>query len=97
MRIYLVQGFTGEYDDACEWPVCAYDNIDDAEKHAIHAKFEADRIFELWKSDGQYGSIYPSDAKGKYSNAYDEGMKIDYTGTNYMVIDIELHKGFKKV
>lgn len=96
MKIYVVMGYTGEYDDECEWIVAAYEQMRCAEDRAIHAKAYADRIFDKWKSDGKYGSIFPSDAVGEYRNPYDEGMKVDYTGTTYMVVETELHRCFNE-
>lgn len=74
--IYVVMGQTGEYSDRSEWPVMAYTDKPSAEKHADDAMMEARRL----KADQEYGA----------KNKYDPNMSMDYTGTDYYVMDVPM-------
>lgn len=44
MKIYLVMGMTGEYEDRHTWPVAGYANKEEAEHHAKRAGERAKEI-----------------------------------------------------
>lgn len=80
MKIYLVQGTTGEYSDRTDWVVCAYRSKQKAEDHASKAMHRAMELFKSgWRS---YNS--------EEVNEFDPGMRIDYTGTEYTTFEVEL-------
>lgn len=83
MKIYIVEGSTGEYADRQNWLVKAYSSRDKADAHAQSA--------EKWIND--YG--VSEWRKQKYDanrdlNPYDPNMSVDYTGTSYYVIELDL-------
>jgi hypothetical protein len=80
MKIYIVQGSTGEYSDHIEWIVCAYKDEKKAQEHVVKAS-EAAR---------QYKIEYHKSRITPETNPYDPQFQMDYTGTNYTVIETEL-------
>jgi uncharacterized protein YfeS len=83
MEIYIVEGRTGEYSDFRKWIVCAYLDKNKAEERAKNA---GERAKELELEDFRYKK-YDEDAP---FNEFDEGMDMDYTGTEYIVYPIEV-------
>lgn len=85
MRIYIIQGATGEYSDRAEWLVGAFKNEDEAKKFVIEAE-EISRVHFI--------NYKASESKFKYSNNatshLDPQFKLDYTGTFYNIIETEL-------
>ena len=80
-KIYIVEGWTGEYSDHQEWPVAAYESEDMAKAHAEAAK--------RWylKNDCFNKRYSRNDEK---VNPFDPDMCIDYTGTDWTVYEITL-------
>jgi hypothetical protein len=81
VKIYIVYGTTGEYSDRSDWIVCAYENKKFAEDHVSKAMH---RAMEISK---KRMSLF--DLAGE-KNEFDPGMKMDYTGTEYTVLETEL-------
>lgn len=81
MRIYVVQGRTGEYGDKCEWNVKAFRTREQAMEFANNANKRAEEIFK--SSESKYGPY-------KGINEFDPFMVIDYTGTGYYYFELEL-------
>lgn len=79
MKIYIVEGTTGEYSDRSEWPVAAYADESLAQQHAEAAKrwYEEHDCFER-----HYDEIF--------QNPFDPFMHINYTGTDWTVYEVEL-------
>ncbi len=90
-KVYVVFGYTGEYSDRSEWPVCAYLDGSLAEEHAKRA------VEEALKIEGKRGSRYSMLSPLNGTNPYDPGMKMDYTGTWYDVVVTELRKAWPAV
>ena len=81
MKIYLVQGTTGEYSDRKDWTVCAYRSKEKAYDHASKAMRRAMKLHYMgWKSYDNNGEV----------NEFDSKMQIDYTGTEYTTEEVEL-------
>lgn len=81
MKIYVVFGKTGEYSDRMEWPVKAFKKKEKAERLVSEAEKHA-KIIEVTRKD-EYRvpeGINPLDPK----------MQMDYTGTSYYYIEVEL-------
>jgi hypothetical protein len=79
VKVYVVMGATGEYSDHRTWTVCAYQDKKRAEEHADLAKIEAHKIQkqdDYWACGGK--------------NIYDPKMQMQYTGTDYYTIDVDL-------
>jgi len=83
MRIFVVQGSTGEYSDRTDWVVCAYKSEAAAKEHVMKAEKRAKEIFAV--SQGHIWQPEPS------LNEFDPGMIMDYTGTfyTYTVTDLK--------
>ena len=87
MKIYIVEGSTGEYSDHCEWAVKAFVSEQKAKDLVTKASEVANEIFacsELDRSDIKYVDRW------KATNPFDLGMQMDYNGTRYKYYDIEL-------
>lgn len=70
-------GFAGEF----EWAVMAHLDKDAAVEHAANAERRANEIFAL--SDGRH---IPEGVV----NEFDAYMRMDYTGTHYLVYEVPL-------
>jgi hypothetical protein len=81
MKIYIVEGTTGEYSDRQDWTVCAYRSEKKAEDHVRNAMLRAKEI-EKSRED-QYHV-----AAGV--NEFDPDMRMDYTGTEHYTVECEL-------
>lgn len=78
-KLHVVQGTSGEYSDRREWIVCAYEDKAKAEAHAEAAK--------RWYQENDCHRL----RHGKdFSNPFDPGMQLDYTGTDWTVYEIPL-------
>jgi hypothetical protein len=80
MKIYIVNGATGEYSDQDDWVVCAYRDRALADAHVHDAMIRAK---EIEKSGSRY-------EQKKGENEFDPNMRMDYTGTKYYVVETEL-------
>lgn len=87
-KLFIVMGTTGEYSDRTEWPVVAYEDEEEAEKHVDAATRRAKEL-EVGR-----GSRY--ELSDKERSVYDPGMGMDYTGTDYYVLEVELHENVLK-
>jgi len=92
--IYIVMGSAGEYDDAREWAVIAYQNEAMAQQHMIAAQQEAQRINrELRELTGAY-EVWEEERRKKAalleSNIYDPTMQDGYPSASYFICEVEL-------
>lgn len=92
MKIYIVQGSTGEYSDHEEWLVKAFTTDIAARQFAEKCGEEYRRICIEFKNITGENTPYPGDIiHHKISpNAHDPNMHCDYTGVNYRVFECEL-------
>lgn len=81
-KIYIVFGTAGEYSDRYEWPIIAYRERKDAEKHVINATERARELYAMYRDD--YYSI-PQGA-----NQFDPDMSVSYAGTGYYFSEVDL-------
>lgn len=81
MKIYMVEGQTGEYSDHREWPVKAFVS----EKRA--ADFVLAVTAEYHRVGGENFRYYHGGAE---ANRLDPDMQVDYTGTTYSFYSVEL-------
>jgi len=91
--VYLVFGRTGEYSDANEWRVRAYEDEGEAE-HCVRRCTElAAAVFEV--RDGQYDDV-GTPAHTWWTKALeaakseDDSIQCDYTGTTYWLEKLTL-------
>jgi hypothetical protein len=82
MKIYIVLGSCGEYDDHCEWLVRAYTCRACAEKHVIYAN---KRTMELYK-EYQYPKLYHDQGED-----FDAKFQLHYD-TEYRIEEMELEE-----
>ncbi len=80
--IYVVMGTTGEYSDRTEWPVLAYLSKPQAEEHVEKASARARELFAL--RGGRYMTNNPE------VNEHDPSFTMDYTGTTYYVMPVNV-------
>lgn len=89
MNVYVVMGVTGEYSDRREWPVKAFLSQPRAEHLSDVATAEANRIQKERESVyGYYSAQVEEDPSLR--NKHDPNMKMQYTGTDYYVLTVEL-------
>ena len=79
MKIHVVMGTTGEYSDRIEWPVAAYADETMAIAHVVVASAEARKLYEA-----RHG------ADTALRTAADPNRSIDYTGTPYDIVEVDL-------
>lgn len=79
MKIFVVRGTTGEYSDRTEWPVKAFLSEKAAQELVIAATQRANEVF----TDRSYDRDIDK-------NQFDPDMRMDYTGTSYMIETVEL-------
>lgn len=79
MKIYVVMGVTGYYDDREEWPVVAFAKRNDAQIRVLQAKERADEICSQQHKRGV-----------NMVNEYDPRMKMEYPGTTYYIMEVDL-------
>jgi hypothetical protein len=86
--IHVVMGTTGEYSDRGEWPVRAYFDEGLAQAHVANAT-EAARVFYAERNAKPHNPDYrvPTGA-----NPYDPDMAMDYTGTTYYLLTVQLEE-----
>ena len=82
MKIYLVQGSTGEYDDYQTWLVCAWSTKTLARRHVVTL---TKRMSVL--GDG-IKDIFSKETESM--RTHDPHFSCDYTGTKYGVIEVEV-------
>ena len=79
VKIFLVEGSTGEYSDHIDWPVAAYYNEANAKNRVLQCQGRANALMaehndNFWKiPDG--------------ANEYDAKMRADYTGVRYSIVE----------
>ena len=98
MTIYVVMGSTGEYSDRSEWLVCAYTDKLLAEQHAFLAEkwaLETQKEYEA-NDDGTWKVSQDIDDK-KLFCPYDSQMHMDYTGTSYVALPVEVREALPEV
>ena len=87
MKIFVVNGTTGEYSDRTEWLVAAYTREEDAWKHVE----KATEYVQAWRSTHtRYETRCPP-------GPFDPNLQMDYTGTDYTYFEIELREEFVSV
>jgi hypothetical protein len=79
MKVHIVMGHTGEYEDHKAWPVAAYFDGRKARGHARRAERRAEEL----RPENRYG-------KPLGVNEHDPKMMMDYTGTTYGVMHVEV-------
>lgn len=84
MKIWIVEGSTGEYSDRTDWVVCAYRTEEQAQEHAWKAMLRAKELAKInWN--------HYKDKFKNVVNEYDLKMRLDYsTGTVYYHFECEL-------
>jgi hypothetical protein len=83
MKIYIVEGTTGDYSDRTDWVVCAFRSKKKAEDLAHKAMRRAKEI--------QISRPSRYDAP-KGENEFDAKMQMDYTGTEYYIVECDLRR-----
>jgi hypothetical protein len=88
MKVYIVMGTTGEYSDRSEWPVCGYQDKALATQHADQATLW---IVRMRGPNGRMKDVdWEKDLSLRGKSPWDKNIQIDYTGTDYYVIEVEM-------
>ena len=85
MKVYIVWGDTGQWEDYSDWIAGIFRNEDDAKEFCEKCKAFASYMMEpVWDEDAQesFPRYYNSEEYGK---GPDRRFNIDYTGTHYMI------------
>lgn len=98
MKIYILQGSTGEYSDRADWIVRAYKDKEQADSDRTKADYEAAEVknkIDEFESADYYYLISTERRKREESKirkglTVDPNCQIDYTGTTYWVKEVEL-------
>lgn len=90
MKIYVVQGSTGEYSDHREWLVCAFKEEQQAKNFVVQLTQEANTMLAKYKHRydwkcGKSGRMFDRELPPN-----DHFFDCDYTGFNYTYCDVEL-------
>jgi hypothetical protein len=89
-KVFVVVGNTGEYSDRTDWYVVAYRTEELAQAHVELAK--------KWYLENGGRELYkPSwGNRDKIKNPFDPNMQVDYTGTDWTVVEVELRDELPK-
>jgi hypothetical protein len=87
VKLWVVVGGTGEYSDRFEWFVCAYWDESTAQAHADEAMLAARDIQAQFGRYETHGARFDALAA---ANPWDPRLRMDYTGTDYHVDDVEV-------
>jgi hypothetical protein len=87
MKIYVVEGCTGEYDDYCNWPVKAFREEDNAKafEAALNNKAKELGISTKGTSWDKKGQAIVAEMQ-----KLDARVSVDYTGVQYSFYELEL-------
>ena len=80
-KVFIVMGTTGEYSDRSDWPVVAYTDGLKAQQHVEDAT-KAAKAIEVTR-ENRFDT--------EEVNEYDANMRMDYTGTDYFLYEVELN------
>ncbi len=81
IQVYVIMGSVGEYSNYQSWTVGAYQDKARANEHARLALDEAAKIQKERPN---------RHSKPTRPNPYDPYMSLDYTGTDYYVVAVDL-------
>jgi len=82
-KIYILQGSTGEYDEAIRWFIAAYLSKDDCERHRVLCRKDA-AIWERLRDS-------PYDSPDRGWSLYDPALKMDSNGTVYTITELPIN------
>ena len=80
MKVYIVIGSSGEYDDFQEWPVVVYSDRSKADEHARKAE----------KFDRGWRKNHPKASAEEYANPFDNTVTRSYYQNFYAVEEVEM-------
>ena len=96
MKVYIVSGFTGEYSDYTEWIAKAYIDEIKAKDYLTVLNNKLKEMDVFYDEDYELASVFKWNINDKKLLALDvstldERFKMDYTGTGYklMVVEVE--------
>lgn len=88
-KIFIIQGNTGKYSDRCDWLVKAFFSQERAQKHM---EFLNNKLKELELLEGFEGDWKKRSDNSKIMIQFDEGFHCDYTGSEYVLLTVELEE-----
>lgn len=90
MVVYIVHGWTGEYEDSREWIAGVFSSEEAAEKFAELCRADADYMVE--RVEDEYGILYPRYYNEEYKG-HDPAFSTDYPGIYYFISQHILREG----
>lgn len=84
-KVYVVMGTTGEYSDRNEWPVAAYMTEGQAAKRIVEQKRKAQEVRASGRDRHDTGWT-----EWSRNETGDPGFQMDYTGTDYFMMEVDL-------
>lgn len=93
MKAYIVKGHTGEYGDYSSWLVACYTDLERAVQHQNLANEWAKQLGGTNSGREPDAKFYESQLavrRGQIVCPYDPLFTIDYTGTQYTIVTIDL-------
>jgi len=88
-KVYIVTGQTGEYSDHQSWDVAAYTDEKQAQKH-VQLLETMCREHNVSEAHAKSGLFRWEDMVKPFFSELDPGFCVDYTGTWYVVNDVQL-------
>lgn len=95
-EVFVVMGATGEYSDRYEWPVRAF--LDEGKAQALVAAADEDarawlaRSADHWQQYMNFRELSETEKAELFP--HDPHFSMDYTGTSYYVMKVELEPPF---
>ena len=90
MKIYMVQGSAGEYEDYRTWLVKAFVSEKSAQDYSQKCAAEFRRIETEAKEKGTFFYDWEYEKYNISPNIYDPKMDMGYSGAQYDVVECEL-------
>ncbi len=84
MKIYVIIGWTGEYSDMSEWPVCWRSSLAEAEAVIVELQRQADEYARWLKTDDD-SDHYGRSGEQRRAAMLDPSFSCDYSGASYYV------------
>ena len=91
MKIYVIQGSTGEYSDHMEWPVCAFKDEQKAKDFIVQLTQEANAFMAQFSDSYEwYDWFYEFESRRFGPPPNDPKFRCDSSRFNYAYFETEL-------
>ena len=94
MRVYIVVGHTGEYEDRCEWNAFAFTSLEKAESKMKQGNELLNKMRDEINLErgcaGFLPNMYTDKIEEHMRDNFDKACSIDYTGSYYTVEELDV-------